>query len=102
LPALSALKRLPQPLHRKLDIRRLQMAPAFDFRLIAILRVALEIALCVRQSILDQGENGLIAGAICAAWKRHFEALSDQNNRGDMPILRVVIQKLQCDGNRLT
>jgi hypothetical protein len=31
--------RLPQPLHRELDIRRLQMAPAFDLGLVSILRV---------------------------------------------------------------
>jgi hypothetical protein len=39
----AALNRLPQPLHCKFDILRLQMAPALYRGLVAILREALEI-----------------------------------------------------------
>ncbi len=38
-----ALARLAQPLHRELDILRLQMAPALDFGLVSIFWEALEI-----------------------------------------------------------
>jgi hypothetical protein len=42
---LFRFNRLAQPLHCEFDIERLQGAPTLDFRLISILRVALEIIL---------------------------------------------------------
>src|ERR1700732_3153423 len=39
----ASLDRLTQPLHRELDIRRLQIAPAFDLCLISVFWVTLEI-----------------------------------------------------------
>jgi len=46
IPAASssgALDRLPQPLHSELDIRRLQIAPAFELGLISVFWEAAEI-----------------------------------------------------------
>src|SRR6266481_9655109 len=39
----AALNRLPQPLHGEFDILRLQVAPALDLGLVAVLREALEV-----------------------------------------------------------
>src|SRR5260370_20429597 len=39
----EVIDRLAQPLHRELDVLRLQLAPALDFGLITVLREALEI-----------------------------------------------------------
>src|SRR5260221_8396351 len=39
----ATLDRLPQPLHGELDILRLQLAPALDLSLIAVLGEALEV-----------------------------------------------------------
>jgi hypothetical protein len=41
-----ARDRLPQPLHRELDILRLQLATALDFSLVPLFRKALEIFRC--------------------------------------------------------
>jgi hypothetical protein len=43
LSQLSTLFRLPRPLHRELDIVRLDLAPALDLGLEPVLRVPLEI-----------------------------------------------------------
>jgi hypothetical protein len=44
---MTLFERLSEPLHRKLDIPRLKLPPAFDHGLISILRIALEIFLGV-------------------------------------------------------
>ena len=41
--SVTALNRLAQPLHRKFDILRLQLAPALDLGLVPLFRKALEI-----------------------------------------------------------
>jgi hypothetical protein len=44
---MASLERLSEPLHRKLNVSRLKLSPAFDLGLISILRIALEIFLGV-------------------------------------------------------
>jgi hypothetical protein len=72
-----SLERLFEPLHRKLDVSRLKLAPVFDFGLISILRIALEILLGVLPRV------GLFLG----------EFLSDE--RG-LPSAHLEWRELKC------